>query len=399
MKLIKFFSLPLLLSLLIISLSFNENLWLNVWIFLNVPSQLPVFSDFDSISKSLLSMQQGYNPYIENPNDISGGKYMYPSVWLHVFETLNLSNSINFILICFISIFSYFLCIFDLVKKIDKKYFTIFTIIFFFSTSNLLLIERLNIELIIFVFIYISLISKNILFKNIFFSFSIIGKIFPIFGILFLLHNKKNFLIMLIVISLFFFLFNKEIILLSGNIIEYALTIAYGVVTYAKAIYYYSVHFEWIINDQNYSVFKYLLILFFSFISFVLFIQNFKRHELEKVLHLDMNNFDFKEKLFMFGGGLYVGTFLISANLDYRLIFLLFTVPYSLSEFPRIFKIAYPIMCLIILNSILFEGGDRYSLFYFFKASLIHSIKLIIFVLLSIFLGNLLKKKLSKKSL
>ena len=38
------------------------------------------------------------------------------------------------------------------------------------------------------------------------------------------------------------------------------------------------------------------------------------------------------EKMFLSGAGVYIGTFLTSANIDYRLFFLLLTLPYILNK-------------------------------------------------------------------
>ena len=43
--------------------------------------------------------------------------------------------------------------------------------------------------------------------------------------------------------------------------------------------------------------------------------------------------------MFLSGAGVYIGTFLTSANIDYRLIFLLLMLPYILNTEKNIFKI------------------------------------------------------------
>ena len=42
------------------------------------------------------------------------------------------------------------------------------------------------------------------------------------------------------------------------------------------------------------------------------------------------NNLDRFESFFLLGASIYTGTFIIGANVDYRLIFLIFTIPYVL---------------------------------------------------------------------
>ena len=54
-----------------------------------------------------------------------------------------------------------------------------------------------------------------------------------------------------------------------------------------------------------------------------------------------------------FGAGIYIGTFITSANIDYRLV-LLFTLPIILDYEKQSLKILYMI-CLIVCLTLIFE--------------------------------------------
>ena len=69
-----------------IILTFYENLWIEFFRTLNVPPQLPPFSDLDAISKAVDSKEAGFDPYLNNPFDLKGKTYVYPSIWIHFFE-------------------------------------------------------------------------------------------------------------------------------------------------------------------------------------------------------------------------------------------------------------------------------------------------------------------------
>jgi hypothetical protein len=112
----------------------------------------PTFSDLDSITKTLLSKSYGYDVYLENPYDPAHGVYMYPSIWLSVFDFLNLNNINNFRIFNFIIILIYFFVIQDIYLR-NSQNITKFILIYF-STTNFLILERLNIEIIIFSLIY-----------------------------------------------------------------------------------------------------------------------------------------------------------------------------------------------------------------------------------------------------
>ena len=387
MKKIRLSILPLLLTSFVIYLSINDQLWLIFWKTLNIPAVIPPFSDLDSITKTLLSKNFGFNVYLENPYDPAHGVYMYPSIWLNIFDFLNLYNLTYFKIFNFIIILIYFFVIQDIYLRNTQKKSKFILIIFFFSTTNFLILERLNIEIIIFSLIYFTIISRNYILKSIFFLIALAGKVFPIFSIFVFIANKGFFYLILFLSILYLFFIKEEIYFMSTNMIEYARIFAYGSGSISKAIYYYSREYDLFINDENYIYLKSIIIFLFSIIAIILLKINFKFGEklLEKNISLD-------DSLFLAGGGIYLGTFIFSANVDYRLVFLLLTFSFILKINNSLIKNIYIISCLIIFNSFIFEGGDPYSIKYFIKAGFIYSLKFIVFVVICYFFGVVLNK-------
>ena len=390
--------IPFLLTIFIIYLSYNSELWLNFWATLSISPVIPPFSDLDSILKTLLSRNFGFNVYLENPHDPTHGVYLYPSIWLDIFQFLILSTQIYFKAFNFIIIFIYFFIIQDLYIKNSKKIFRIFIIIFFFSTTNFLILERLNIEIIIFSLVYFATISKNYFLKVFFFIFALAGKVFPIFSIFLFIKNKKEFLLILVLSFSYLLFIREEIYFMSVNIIEYARIFAYGSGSVAKAMYYFSKEYNLFINDENYIYLKLSIIFLFATIAIILIKINFIFGK--KQLHKDMN---LEDRLFLAGGGIYLGTFIFSANVDYRLVFLLLTFTYILNINNLLIKYIYIFSCTMIFNSFFFEiqGGDPYSIRYYIVASFIYSLKFIIFVIICYYFGSVINKylKISPKKI
>ena len=175
----------------------------------------------------------------------------------------------------------------------------------------------------------------------------------------------------------------NEIVLIKENVIEYALIFAYGVLSISKAIYFYSIKFNLFINDNNYFIFKNLMILAVSSIATIIVLSNFRFNVKKKIEQISN-----EEKMFLSGAGVYIGTFLTSANIDYRLIFLLLTLPYILNTERNTLKVIYLICISICFNSLIFEGGDSYSLSYFIKASIVYLLKFIILFINCVFFGE-----------
>tara|TARA_B110000902_G_scaffold246181_1_gene301006 strand:- start:57 stop:1250 length:1194 start_codon:yes stop_codon:yes gene_type:complete len=397
MKKIQLLILPFLLSSFVLYLSFDTQLWLTFWRTLNIPAAIPPFSDLDSITKTLLSKSYGYDVYLENPYDPAHGVYMYPSIWLSVFDFLNLNNINNFRIFNFIIILIYFYVIQDIYLRNSQNISKFILIIFFFSTTNFLILERLNIEIIIFSLIYFAVISRNYIFKSPLFLFALAGKVFPIFSIFLFIANKRFFYLILFLSILYLFFIKEEIYFMSTNMIEYARIFAYGSGSISKAIYYYSREYNLFINDENYIYLKSIIIFLFSVIAIILLKINFifGNKPIEKNLNLD-------DALFLAGGGIYLGTFIFSSNVDYRLVFLLLTFSFMIKIKNSLVKNIYIISCVIIFNSFIFEGGDPYSIKYFIKASFIYSLKFIVFIIICYFFGLVLNKylrfNLSKKN-
>jgi len=129
---IKLFALPFILSFIVLYLSLNHDIWITFWKTLNIPAVIPPFSDLDSILKTNLSKNHGYNVYLENPYDPSHGLYVYPSIWLNIFDFLKLDNLLFFKIFNFTIILSYFFIIQDLFIKTFGKLSNLLIIFFFF---------------------------------------------------------------------------------------------------------------------------------------------------------------------------------------------------------------------------------------------------------------------------
>ena len=382
--------IPLVLSTVIITLSFFDYLWISVWGSVSVPATFPPFDDSLAINRGLQYKIQGLNPYTSNPND----PFNYPSVWLSVYSFLDLNNFFKFKTFNFIVLYSYFFILLDFLLKNNNKYFYFIFIIFILSTSNFLIIERLNLEIVIFCFLYVAIINSNYLIKSIFFLLSFILKIHPIFSIFIFINNKKYFLPILLLSLIYLILMREEVSIMRNNMIEFALIFAYGVGSIAKAIYYYSEEFNYFINKDNYSSFRNILVLITGIYATLIVLSKFRLNQQSVGRSITL-----EEKLYLCGSGIFIGTFITSSSVDYRLLYLIFTVPLLLQYNNKKIILTY-FMCLIFcFNSLHFEGGNSYSLIYFVKASIIYFFKFIIFSINCYYLGVVLNKFVDKSFL
>tara|TARA_B100000963_G_scaffold299566_1_gene271654 strand:- start:430 stop:1623 length:1194 start_codon:yes stop_codon:yes gene_type:complete len=385
------FILPFIVSSLIIYLSLDVEKWKVFWTFFNIPLQIPPFSDLDSISRALNAKLEGFDPYVYNPYDLSQKPYSYTKIWITIFEFFEFNDPNKFRILNFILIYFYTLIFFDLAFRSNSSIFSFLLFLCFFSTSNLLLLERLNIEISIVILVYlICIIKSDYLRIPIFFS-AISLKLYPIFSIFVFIQKKINFLI-IVTLSLFFlFLIRNEIILIMENSVDYALIITHGITSIIKGISYYSIRHNLFINENNYIYFKIFFIFLMSIYFVALFFFNFRfeKKELPKQLNLE-------EKLFLCGGGIFIGRILFFSNWDYGLVFLIFTLPFILKANIK-FGFVYIFLALVCMNSLYLESGDKYTLIYATKAFFIHSIKILLFSYISVIFSQIINKHVEIK--
>lgn len=382
-----------LLATIIILLSFDETLWIRFWSFLSIPAvnavYQPGFSDFNWILKSLLSREHGFDPYIENPTHYMGVPYAYPSIWIDLFSLFNLKNIFIYHIVVFTILSLYFLVLFHIRKIFQNPKFDFCLLIFFLSTTNFLVIERLNVEIIMFLLVYYLLISKNFYIKLLFYLSAVLGKVFPIFSIIIFFDNKKKFVLVLFLTLIILFFYRNQLAMISKNNIEFALIFAYGIRGMLKAFYNYSIEFGYFLNESNLNFWRNMLISFGFLYVVLVFFFGFKKAD-----NLKTEILDSKEIFFLCGGSIYLGTFILGPNLDYRLIFLIFALPYMLERNDNFyFKIIFLLSFFISINSLWFEGVDKFTYFYFAKGFFVHSCKLLLLTIFAFYIGKIFKEK------
>jgi len=388
--------LSIILALAIFYLSFNNIVWVNFWHSLSIPAQ-PPFSDLKAHILFYECFEIGINIYLDECTLIPDGNAKistHPTIWLKLVKFLNLQNELAYNIFLIFIFSTYFYCLIKIFLSFDAFKNRIFFIIFFFSTSNFILIERFATDIVIFILVYITLSTNKKILQSIFIFFGILLKYYPIFLTAIFIKNKKILILTSITYTLSIFIFYiEEIRLISKNILEVALMIAYGSRTFSKAFYHLSNEYDFFINDLNYDYFRNIVILLFGIYSFLLILIG---HKFNKN---NPNNSSNKiENYFVGGASIYIGTFIIGSNFDYRLIFLIFTIPYLMRLDNTVIKYMLIICYVLSINSFLFQHSNLliYSeikhWIYYVKSFLLFFCKFFIFTVLSFLLGSHLKK-------
>ena len=90
---------------------------------------------------------------------------------------------------------------------------------------------------------------------------------------------------------------------------------------------------------------------------------------------------------------------IVTSNIDYGLIFLVFTLPYILKDKITYLRIILLVLIAISFNSIWFDlfEGDRFTFTYLALALFIHSIKIVIFSVICFYFGEILNNHIKIK--
>ena len=308
--------------------------WMVAWHALKIPSLLPPHFDLRFYQYPAMAISVGKNPlfatheFWRTPLFLQYGLNIYFLPAFKFAYFLNLHKEIYFIGFAILVIFFYIICVSSLLK-IKKNSFWI--LILFFSNSSMLGIERTNNDLIIFCLIYYAAVFPNFIGVSLVMLATYI-EFWPIFsGIGFI--KKKIKILFLICSVIFILIFYKAIFSLQMEPIL-AEWFSFG----AKSL---SVTVKRAFNlDVSYLAIVGLLIII-TFLTLI--ISGFKLEHKKKPD-------DFVERLFLIGATLYISLFIIASNFDYKLIFLLFCVPY-LSLLKNIFEKWFILLTIIVASN------------------------------------------------
>lgn len=300
-----------LISLLFLLIGY-ENTW-RLW---NIPALMPPFFDLRLITGSAESYAAGYDPAYRNPFDPGRRLFNYPRIWYAILALpIRLDDTI---LIGTLLVIAFFASILLFVKDIDRRSAAVMAAIIF-SPAILLGVERANVDLLFFILLALALYihQRSKIASFLVLMLSVIFKIFPIFSLAYFLeqNEKKSVRWALAGVGIFilyFLRYFKQMLYIFQST-QKGEELSYGTNVVARRL------------AQQYLGHMDLVSLFFALLGIVVLLvallgafRNRGQLPVKDGNHL---------MAFRAGAGIYIGTFLLGNNWDYRLIFLLFTLP------------------------------------------------------------------------
>ena len=322
-------------------------------------NQIYLFGDWSVIISAIHCKFLDYNVFINNPCDVIGRKHVYGSILLFIpyfekyseFYFLYFPIVVNFIFI--------FVIISHFTLKNLKEY--ILVLFFIFNPATILLMERLNFDIFIFLsIIFLCYFRKNLL-NLLVILFLTLSKFYPLSLLPLFFINDKNIFKNLIytfifLILLFFFLYLDK-----ANLVE--------ILNNTKQ---FSANYFWSFNFFALSkipilltIFsKTFLIIFSSLLSIIFFLIGFfiyKNILVKKEVNLNNVN-SYNKTLFLISSGVLISNYFFFNSWIYREVFLFGIIPF-LIEISAREKFFNNLINFIILRFVYFSISSYFALF------------------------------------
>jgi hypothetical protein len=289
----------------------------STWRIWNIPTMSPAFADLQVITYGARSAAQGFDPLVSNPADPWGRPLNYPRVWQSLF-VLGIDPS-HTILLAGVIIVAFFAGLLLVLRDASDR-----TLILAFfailSPATMLALERGNIDLLMFFLVAVAVVSvRRLPALATFMVFAaLVLKLYPLFAVVVLLAlPRKAFLrhlAVLVACAACYIALTLPDILLIGAGTPHTDELSYGIdVVWMDAARFGIAHLR-VMQIATYAMTA-LIIVGACAAGLV---ARDDDSTSERASALDA---------FRAGAAIYVGTYLLRTNYDYRLIFLIMTIP------------------------------------------------------------------------
>ena len=278
-----------------------------------------LFRDWQIVIIANICDGKGYDVFIENPCDFWKSKHVYGKILLNL--PLVEKNLYFYFTIFPVILNVVFLYLSVGLFLINKKLSNIFySFIFILSAPFILVIERANIDIIIFLFVFLIAKYKNLILSHLVVTFTTMTKFYPItlMSIFLMTKKTKNILINLIIsiltIATLIFLQKESLIKIINNKLQFT----------GSGVYGFSIfNFFRPLNNDNYHIF----IIFFGIFCFLLYFYRTCFFSVDKNFFFLKKN-EFENRLFFLSSLIILTCYFAFTNFFYREIFLLGLLPY-----------------------------------------------------------------------
>jgi len=321
--------------------------------------QIYLFGDWSVIFSAIKCKLLNYNIFINNPCDVYGRPHVYGSILLFIPYIEDYSIFYFWYFPIFINLIFIAIIILHFNFTSFKEYFL--CLIFILNPSTLLAMERLNLDIFIFLSMILLCYFRNNILNLLFISFLTLAKFYPASLLpLFFIKNNKPFINFLFAFS-FLFLVTFFLYLDKNNL---------GEIVKNKQLF--SAHYKWSFNffalskiPSLLNIFSKNLLVLFSLLFFIVFVFIgffICKNILYKNNYILTRSWGYNETLFLISAGVVVSTYFAFNNWIYREIFIFGLIPLSL-ELGRDNLFFKNLISFIIFRLFYFTISSYFSMF------------------------------------
>jgi len=333
---------------LVILLLFKVYGYDETWELWRVPVQHPQFADFRLIPGSAESYREGFEPTQKNPGDPHNRIFNYPAFWRLFFYTNITQDDTVWIVTVMLVLFFASVFLFPQNLTVLDSMGMLFVI---FSPAAMLLYERGNVDLIVFFLCALTVLSIDYspFITAALLIFAMVVKLYPLFGVTVLLKEAKSKFIWLS-LGCFGLLGIYLYETFESFKASWDLTMRGREISYGANVFFlrYSQYFSDLLDVSpdafvlRYGPFILVLVLIMT-AGAIGIIQR------EPLTASSSRNL----AAFRMGASIYIGTFLLGNNWDYRLAFLILVMPQLLQWVRRNTQIQFRYVAIAVLSLVI----------------------------------------------
>jgi hypothetical protein len=303
--------------------------WKPTWGTLTVPTETPSFSDMRSVQSAIDAVHHGLNPQVANPADPWHRTMDYPMVWERVAETLHFEVEADYLSFEIALVLAFLASVAGLLWWAPSPWLVLCA----FSSSVLLLVERGNNDLAVFSLVYLAEAVPLMVGLGILFVAALL-KLYPVLCWPALIRTRGTLILAGVLAAVFLLLLQGEF----GDISRAQPLRAY--LSYGSASFAYAFKVMGHVTVPGLLISAVLVLAALGvlglFASHIRFVQD--------------ERFEARRRFFYAGAFVFLGTFVLGSNWDYRLAFLLFCVPLLVTLESALFRRTLLLVLLVSLN-------------------------------------------------
>lgn len=303
--------------------------WTPTWAALTVPTDLPTFSDMRSVQGAIDAVHHGLNPQVVNPADPWHRTMDYPMVWERLAERLHLEIEADYLAFEIGLAVAFLAAVACMVWWAPSGWLVAAS----FSSSILLLVERGNNDLAVFALVCLALAVPLAVGLVLLFGAALL-KLYPVLCWPALIRSRRTLILAVVLAVAFGLLLQDEL----GAIHKAQPLRAY--LSYGSASFAYAFKVMGHVTVPGLLISAVLVVVS---LGALLLLANHIRFVQDE-------RFEARRRFFYAGAFVFLGTFVLGSNWDYRLVFLLFCVPLLATLESTMFRRALLAILLVSLN-------------------------------------------------